>query len=220
LAIQRPDEVSGAQTVALTYDGEVEDLSTVKVGKRKWQSSPKYILDRPLRRYALITTILIFGLVVGLGIGLFSNNTNHAANAVANPVQSTSVPTQNTQEKMPGPEFIYPVDGQTLDYEGAYLFKVTVVSAAQGYRFSFFQNDKMSWENLRDAHTLSGVEYGIGAGTSAHDLFVPGDVQVLVSAQVAGQWTNARTITIHLRPRCQKNASCLTTTPTSALTKA
>jgi hypothetical protein len=97
------------------------------------------------------------------------------------------------------PVFVYPVNGQTLDYPGAYLFKVEPIAAAQGFLWSFFQNGVMVWENLRDEGILSGNEYGIHPGTEAHGRFVPGSVEVWVSAMVDTQWTDTAVITIHLQ---------------------
>ncbi|MFN8479724.1 MAG: hypothetical protein U0074_18060 [Kouleothrix sp.] len=97
------------------------------------------------------------------------------------------------------PVFVYPVDGQTLDYVGSYLFKVTPVTSQQVYLWGFFQNGVMIWENLRDEGTLSNNEYGIYEGTLGHSKFKPGNVQVWVRASNNGQWTDATVITINLQ---------------------
>lgn len=97
--------------------------------------------------------------------------------------------------------FIYPVDGQILDYEGSYLFKVTPVEGADGYLWGFFQNGVMVWENLRDEGELSGVEYGIYEGSFAHSQFTSGYVEVWVRASIYGEWTEPTVITIYLKPR-------------------
>jgi len=100
-----------------------------------------------------------------------------------------------------GPVFDYPVDGQDLDYEGSYLFRVLPMEEAQGFLWGFFQNDVMVWENYRDEGILSGNEYSIHPDTVAHAQFAPGDVEVWVRAMVDGNWTDAAVITIHLVPR-------------------
>lgn len=100
---------------------------------------------------------------------------------------------------VPGPTFDYPQDGQTLNCTGTYLFRVHPVAEAQGYLWGFFQNGVMVWENSRDEGHLSSNEYGIWPGTTAHDKFSVGDVQVWVRAWVNGEWTDATIITIHLR---------------------
>jgi GDSL-like Lipase/Acylhydrolase family len=100
-----------------------------------------------------------------------------------------------------GPRLVYPKNGQTLDSEGAYLFKVKPVEGASGYLWGFFQNGKMVWENHRNERKLSGTEYGIQPGTAAHKKFVKGNVEVWVRGLVNGKWTKATIITIHLQPK-------------------
>jgi NPCBM/NEW2 domain len=99
-----------------------------------------------------------------------------------------------------GPRFVYPENGQTLDYEGAYVFKVKPVPGASKYLWGFFQGGKMVWENYADERKLSGTEYSIQPGTSAHKRFVEGDVDVWVRGLVNGDWTDATIITIRLQP--------------------
>jgi hypothetical protein len=99
-----------------------------------------------------------------------------------------------------GPRFVYPKNGQTLDYEGAYLFKVKPVPGASGYLWGFFQGGKMVWENYADERKLSGTRYSIQPGTSAHKRFAEGDVDVWVRGLVNEKWTDATIITIHLQP--------------------
>ena len=96
---------------------------------------------------------------------------------------------------------MYPKNGQTLDYEGAYRFKVKPVPGASEYLWGFFQGGKMVWENYADERKLSGTEYSIQPGTSAHKRFVEGDVEVWVRGLVDGEWTDATIITIHLQPK-------------------
>jgi hypothetical protein len=109
---------------------------------------------------------------------------------------------QNSSARaLSGPVFDYPVEGQGLDYEGSYLFRVLPVDEAQGFLWGFFQNGVMVWENYRDEGILSWNEYAIDPGTVAHAQFVPGDVEVWVRALVNGDWTDATVITIHLVPR-------------------
>jgi hypothetical protein len=96
------------------------------------------------------------------------------------------------------PVFVYPVNGQALDYDGDYLFKVQPMANAQGFLWGFFQNGELVWENQRDEGTWSGNEYGILAGSDAHSRFVPGSVEVWVRAWIDGKWTEATVITIYL----------------------
>ena len=55
------------------------------------------------------------------------------------------------------PVFVYPIDGQTIDYEGSYLFKVEPIANAQGFLWGFFQNGVMVWENFRDGLAAAAV---------------------------------------------------------------
>ncbi len=98
--------------------------------------------------------------------------------------------------------FEYPSNGQTLDFEGAYQFKVVPYVCAQNYLWGFFQNGTMVWENLRDEGTLSSNEYGIQEGTTAHAVFVPGPLTVMVRYMLPdGQFSDATEITLVLKPR-------------------
>lgn len=111
--------------------------------------------------------------------------------------KSTETPTfSNTP-----PTFIYPVDGQVLDYKNSYLFKVTPVSGANEYLWGFFQNNVLVWENLRDEGVLSGTEYGIDESSYAHSKFQQGLVEIWVRAKINGEFTDAAIITINLKPQ-------------------
>ena len=113
---------------------------------------------------------------------------------------SDSVKTVVDDDHLVKPVFDYPVDGQTLDFEGWYLFRVQPIPSAQGYLWRFFQNGSLVWENLQDEGSLSGNVYYIAADGVAHTKFLPGDVKVSVRALVNGRWTDATIITIHLQP--------------------
>ena|GEM_PF-5556026 len=97
--------------------------------------------------------------------------------------------------------FVYPVDGQVVDYEHAYLFKVTDIEGAQGYQWTFSQNGIIVWDNLRDESGLtSGGTYAILEGSPAQDRFSPGEIEVAVRALMVGDYyTDATVITIILR---------------------
>ncbi len=103
-----------------------------------------------------------------------------------------------TTQAAAGPVFDYPVNGQSLDVNGAYLFRVQPMTGATGYLWGFFQDGALVWENQRDEGQLSTNEYAIYPHTLAHSKFVPGDVEVWVRAVVGGQYTDATIITIHL----------------------
>lgn len=111
------------------------------------------------------------------------------------------------------PEMVYPVDNQTLDLEGAYMFKVKPVTGSSGYLFGLFQDGQMVYENYRDTRTLSSNgEFALWETNPFHAKFHTGPVSVWVRAYVNNQWTDARIITINLTPRCN---GCPVPVPTS-----
>lgn len=112
----------------------------------------------------------------------------------------------------PAPEMVYPQDRQTLDLEGAYMFKVNPVNGASGYLYGLFQNGEMLYENYRDSKTLTGTEFALWESNPFHSKFKTGEVKVMIRALVNNQWTDAREITIYLKPR---NSSQIPQTQTS-----
>src|SRR5262245_49430615 len=46
--------------------------------------------------------------------------------------------------------FVYPANGQSIDFEGDYLFQATAVSGATAYLIGMFQNGVLVYENFRD----------------------------------------------------------------------
>ena len=98
--------------------------------------------------------------------------------------------------------FVYPLDGQILDFEGDYSFRVNNIEDADGFLWSFTQNNVVVWENLRDELGLTaGGTYGISAGSAAHSRFVPGAVEVSVRAVKGDYLAEPTIITIILQPR-------------------
>jgi hypothetical protein len=89
---------------------------------------------------------------------------------------------------------------QLVDYNSSYLFKIAPITGANGYLWGFFQNGVLVWENNRDEGKFSENEYSIMEGSVAHSKFKPGNVEVWVRANVAGQWTEPIIITIDLEP--------------------
>jgi hypothetical protein len=133
------------------------------------------------------------------------------------PLDFTVTQNSSRSAELDGPSFIYPKNGQTLDYEGAYLFKVEPVAGATGYLWGFFQSGQMVWENYRNERKLSRTEYGIQPGTPAHKKFAKGNVEVWVRGLVNGKWTKATIITIHLQrkaPPPVRTQTPATPTPT------
>lgn len=105
------------------------------------------------------------------------------------------------------PEMVYPQDYQILDLEGAYMFKVKPVQGASGYLFGLFQDEIMVYENYRDAKTLSANgEFALWESNPGHSKFKTGPVKVMIRALISNEWTDARTITIYLRPRGSQDA--------------
>lgn len=112
-----------------------------------------------------------------------------------------------TSLQLPGaPSMVYPADGQTIDLEGAYMFKVKAIERSSGYLFGLFQDEQMVYENYRDTRTLSSNgEFALWETNPAHSKFHQGSMSVWVRALVNNQWTDARIITINLRPRSSNN---------------
>lgn len=112
------------------------------------------------------------------------------------------LPTPSTIPMPGAPEMVYPQDRQTLDLEGAFMFKIKPVEGASGYLFGLFQDGVMVYENYRDTKTLSSNgEFALWEGNPAHAKFHTGEVKVMIRAYVRNQWTDAREIFINLRPR-------------------
>lgn len=104
--------------------------------------------------------------------------------------------------RMSAPEMVYPQNGQTIDLEGAYMFKVRPVDGATGYLFRLFQNGDMVYENYRDTKTLSSNgEFALWENDPAHAKFHAGQIKVMIRVYVENQWTDAREIYVTLKPR-------------------
>jgi len=99
---------------------------------------------------------------------------------------------------MTKPVFEYPATNQTMAYEKDYTFQVQPIPYAGGFLWGFSQNDALIWENFRDTGKLDGNIYNIPQDSLAHTKFQPGNVDVIVRAQINGQWTDATIITIKL----------------------
>lgn len=100
------------------------------------------------------------------------------------------------------PTMVYPQNNQTLDLEGAYSFKVKPVLGSTGYLFGFFQDGKAVFENYANLRTLSpNGEFTISESMPVHSKFHAGKVTVWIRALVNNQWTDARIITVNLKPR-------------------
>ncbi|MBC7871966.1 MAG: hypothetical protein H7Y09_14065 [Chitinophagaceae bacterium] len=109
-----------------------------------------------------------------------------------------SVAQTSQAQEIAGPQFIFPVEDQTLDYEGSYLFAIETLDDAQAYLWEFIQNDQRIWQELKFGNDRSATEYGIGIGSDLHSRFTVGDVRVSVRALIGDTWTESNEITIHL----------------------
>jgi hypothetical protein len=94
------------------------------------------------------------------------------------------------------PVFDYPKDGQVLAYEGSYMFKVQPIGKAKTL-FSW----RISQNGGLVATAMTGNEFGIHPGTPEHSKFVPGRVEVYVSAWEGGTWSSPAVITISVLER-------------------
>lgn len=108
--------------------------------------------------------------------------------------------TCGTAAAAPGPAFIYPSDGQSLDYNGCWMFKVEAVpeAASNGYLWGFSQNGVGVWENYADEGTLSGTEYAICPASTAYSRFKPGLMEVAVRGLLPGEWTDQSIVSVNL----------------------
>lgn len=148
--------------------------------------------------------------ITSISIGLSTIVSPTAALAVTQPV-SAPITIPVTIPILVAPAMVYPQDRQILDLEGAYMFKITQTPGASGYLFGLFQDGLMVYENYRDTQTLSpNGEFVLRESNPAHARFHAGAVTVMIRGLVNGQWTEAREITIMLRPR----STSLNPTPT------
>jgi hypothetical protein len=185
---------------SLVYPIEVSGITGQEYQDSKYATpAQSHYIELPYRDGTLffITTI---GPSVNLVPQLYEILKTLNLSSSANFPPATDVPIEPPANQVSLLSFIYPVDGQILDYEGSYLFKIKPIDGADGYLWGFFQNDVMVWENMRDEGELSGTEYGIPEGSIAHNKFIPGPVQVWVRASISGQWTDPTIITIYLKP--------------------
>jgi hypothetical protein len=116
------------------------------------------------------------------------------------PPSTTTPPPAPPQSscELDAPTFVYPQHDQVVGFDGGWMFKVNDLPCAEGYLWGFFQDGEARWENYANEGMLSGPEYAISEDSAARPNFHPGDVDVWVSALIAGQWTDAAIITIHL----------------------
>ncbi|MGE3164589.1 MAG: hypothetical protein AB7O52_06770 [Planctomycetota bacterium] len=96
-------------------------------------------------------------------------------------------------------EFLFPMDGQAIDYEGSYIFGVTGVAGAQSYRFTMSQGGGVLY-----SATEVGPGFALWRGHPSRVAFSPYvPVAVQAEVQVGGSWFVGETIEITLVPRRQ-----------------
>lgn len=101
---------------------------------------------------------------------------------------------------VPSINFVTPLNGETLDYAGLY-FQIEPVPGAEGYSWTFIQNDNILWDTIQNEQKITGVEYGIPATGGLNEKFLQGEFSVQVKARINGEWTEPATITLYLPPR-------------------
>jgi hypothetical protein len=88
---------------------------------------------------------------------------------------------------------------EKFEFNSTWKFKIYPVKNADGYLWSFTQNRKVLWENMRDEGKLSGNEYEISESSIAHDLFSPGYLYISVRVQINGQWADTASTWVILK---------------------
>jgi len=95
----------------------------------------------------------------------------------------------------------YPVQRQTLDLEGSYMFKAQPVLGAESYRFMFFQGGKKVYDNLHHGGVSKNGEWAIHPNDSMHRMFNAGAMEVQVVPWIDGQWGPKQVIKVNLVAR-------------------
>jgi len=103
----------------------------------------------------------------------------------------------NTKPNIMIPTFVYPTEGQSLDFDGDFLFKVDPLLGASEYFWQFYQNSEKVWSSEMDPNP-SGSEYGIYSNSESHNRFVPGEVEIIVFAVVDLSFTQSGVLHITL----------------------
>lgn len=93
------------------------------------------------------------------------------------------------------PVFVQPVDGQILDFEGAYIFNLEPITDVVGYEWVLTQQLAEVYRQV-----TPGPDLGIFPGDGVHELFSPGQLEVSVRGERNdGSFTDFTTIVIQLR---------------------
>jgi len=127
--------------------------------------------------------------------------------------QSTSpetiIPTERSRFFI---SFAIPMDGATLNYDEL-VFQVNPITGAEGYSWTFIQDDIVVWDTMKDEQKLTDIKYRIPPTGKLIEKFNPGELQIQVKARINGVWTEPSTITIFLPARTLANIPEYTNTP-------
>jgi hypothetical protein len=88
-----------------------------------------------------------------------------------------------------GPVFVSPANGQKIDSNGLYEFKVMPNISARGFLWRIRQNGVLVSERI------TGNEFRLHPGTAEHSKIVPGLIEVRVQALIDDDWTDPAIIT-------------------------
>ena len=95
------------------------------------------------------------------------------------------------------------------------VFKIEPISGAEGYSWTFIQDDRVLWETIKNEKRLMDAEYSVPATGSLVEKFMPGELQVQVKASIKEHWSDPSTITVQLGERPPK--ATITPIPTATL---
>jgi Ca2+-binding RTX toxin-like protein len=100
--------------------------------------------------------------------------------------------------RQPGPQFVYPADGQILDFEGDYLAAVVPPANVVSYDWSFTQFGDVIY-----SVTTTGPSFGFVASAPERDQVALGPAQISVRANLATgeSFTSTRSVSIRLFSR-------------------
>lgn len=160
--------------------------------------------SRGIGRYAALIALSISMALVSTGV------------ALGKPVAEPSAGTQPSNGKTidgaddasssmslsdPPPPFASPANGQSIDFEGDYIFTASPIAGSDAYLIGLFQNGALLVENLRDHGSLRAL-FSIRRGDPLRTRLLPNiPTKVTVRGRINGAWTEAREITIQLVPR-------------------
>ena len=93
------------------------------------------------------------------------------------------------------PTMISPKDGDTMEIDARYVFKVDPLLGATEYEFKLFQDDV--WVNDSN-YTTPNTEFVLNPEDGVHEKLHVGQLVVKIRARLADNWSQERVITINL----------------------